>query len=79
VDDNLCRILFELFAQGALFEATGEAAVSVVHLAVQLITGYDDIRSVDNYNVVTAIDVGRELWFALTGQQGSHLRSNPAE
>lgn len=50
----------------------------IIYLLVHLLTGYFDLLSIDNDNVVTAVDVGSEDRLILASQHFSNLRCQTA-
>ena len=74
-DDSFWE-LFTYFCKSCVLDSTRETTVAVVNLASFLVSGNNNIFSVDNYNVVTAVDVRSKAWLVLTGQVGCNLSCN---
>src|SRR5690606_31630281 len=56
------------FLEGGLGNTTGVARVTIVALVLRLITGNDDVGSVDNDDVIAGVYVRRELGLVLAPQ-----------
>src|SRR5690606_25555791 len=56
------------FLEGGLGNTTGVARVTIVALVLRLITGNDDVGSVDNDEVIAGVYVRRELGLVLAPQ-----------
>src|ERR1700712_2820496 len=79
LDDALGKATLEDRLCAAFLDATDEAGVLVVHLVVALATGQNDMRRVDDDDVVAAVDVGRIGREVFTAQAHRDERSETTD
>ena len=77
--DELDRVLSEEFASLLVVAAAWVAAVEEELTALLLVAGEDNLGSVDDYDVVTAIDMRCEVGLVLTAEELSHYGSESTE
>ena len=55
-------------AEVGFTNATRVAGVAIVFLVLRLVSGHNDISGVDDDNIITGVNVGREFWLVLAAQ-----------